>query len=778
MTSGSQPWKPSDYLLRGIFCPLEEIRTALDHIRTMIGAEILIHIAFDDEAVMLPLCFAACGSGALAAEIDAALQDSSEWHLSNEVSSALSQLSGRTDELHVNLLPTELATQLVAAVDARLHLRLIGRAEAALAQRTNWTAIVIAGGDTRTVRAGELLSIMLVDHEVTLRQLEALQDIADDLTVRVRATPQAVNRRDATISTAIADMLPGHFVRAPERMPEFLAAALDLAVRLTSSDGGAIYLMHSEREVVYRLAAQRASEGADFPEQVPRGSKSALAWSIENNRHYEISQALGQTLPGFTIGGGVELMTPISGPLTGPSAPAIGALALFRLDTERDFGLYDRALTSNIALRIALIHAAALASDVAAGITQLNDQEHFDYMLQRARLERATTMAGLPDDYAEVVGRLRQPLARLCEATYSQAVSLRLALPDARTTMPHALGLVRCAAHPRLVMNDKLKILRETAGGVSWAVMRTGQAECIGDVTRDPRYLAAQPGIASELCVPVKAYGITIGTLNLESPLPDNYQPRLPTVLAFASALGRAFDEANSDRARLVIDQAALSIAKRHAIDQQVTNLQKALRREALTARGQQAMDAFMRQTRQALDEMRGRAVSHASDSAPLLEVLASCLDQLDTTVALPSVQPGPAFYARIPPLAATAIKVAFTNILHNAIRYVDPQHRGQTTAATRAVELQQAFLDGHECAVIVVRNQMRHLLSEERISGLYRYPLTGKNDELRLGAFLAGMAAQRVGGRLHAYQSAPGPTLTSVLLIPVRVAGGESDDQ
>jgi len=276
----------------------------------------------------------------------------------------------------------------------------------------------------------------------------------------------------------------------------------------------------------------------------------------------------------------------------------------------------------------------------------------------------------------------------------------------------------------------------------------------------------------------VKTHGVTIGTLNLESPLPDNYQPWLPTVLAFASALGRAFEESNSDRARLVIDQAALSIAKRHAIDRHVRTLQTYLQRERLSVQGKRALDVFSKQTQQTLNEMRGRAVTHAPAAAPLLDVLGTCLERLDTTVVLPDGPAAPAFYAPVPPLAATAINVAFTNILDNAIRYVDTHRREHTTVATRAVELKQTFLDGHECAVIVVRNQTQILLPAERIAGLYRYPLTGSNDELRLGAFLAGLAAQRVGGRLHAYQSAPGPSLTSVLMIPVDAIQGDSGDQ
>ena len=53
--------------------------------------------------------------------------------------------------------------------------------------------------------------------------------------------------------------------------------------------------------------------------------------------------------------------------------------------------------------------------------------------------------------------------------------------------------------------------------GVSGRVMRTGKPILLRDVNSDPDFLAAIPGIVSEVCVPLFDQGETVGILNIES---------------------------------------------------------------------------------------------------------------------------------------------------------------------------------------------------------------------------------------------------------------------
>jgi hypothetical protein len=304
--------------------------------------------------------------------------------------------------------------------------------------------------------------------------------------------------------------------------------------------------------------------------------------------------------------------------------------------------------------------------------------------------------------------------------------------------------------------------------------MRSGTHENIRDVTRDLRYREARHGIAAEICIPIKVQGTTIGTLNLESPIQDNYAASQPSILAFAGAVGRAFEEASSARTKLLIDQAALSIAKRHDIDNHVTALRRSLETEKLSENASKALETFTKRARRTLSEMRGKAVIDAKGPSTLRQAIHASVQALDTTLTVPDIPENPLFDAYLDPFRATAITLALTNLFQNAIGHVDPSPRG-LIGSPRRVMLDSTYLDGTECIVISVQNQIRFPIPPARLAGLYHYPLTGKSEELRLGAFLAGLAAQRVGGRLHAYQSPDGRTLTSVFVIPGEVVEGVS---
>ena len=58
-------------------------------------------------------------------------------------------------------------------------------------------------------------------------------------------------------------------------------------------------------------------------------------------------------------------VTPIPGPLASSATPAVGVLALYRLERGREFRAYDQALARNVALRIALMHATNLSGSLA-----------------------------------------------------------------------------------------------------------------------------------------------------------------------------------------------------------------------------------------------------------------------------------------------------------------------------------------------------------------------------------------------------------------------------
>ena len=78
--------------------------------------------------------------------------------------------------------------------------------------------------------------------------------------------------------------------------------------------------------------------------------------------------------------------------------------------------------------------------------------------------------------------------------------------------------------------------------GVIGRVVATGTPEIILDVTQDPSFIAAIPGLRSEVCLPVRAFGQVVGAVNLESR--STLGPEAVSFLEQASAvLGRRIEE-------------------------------------------------------------------------------------------------------------------------------------------------------------------------------------------------------------------------------------------
>src|SRR5215468_1290605 len=71
------------------------------------------------------------------------------------------------------------------------------------------------------------------------------------------------------------------------------------------------------------------------------------------------------------------------------------------------------------------------------------------------------------------------------------------------------------ASHGLTAEASSLK-LRVGEGITGW-VARTGMPACIGDVTKDPRYVMLRPEVRSELAVPLEVNGQIRGVLNVDA---------------------------------------------------------------------------------------------------------------------------------------------------------------------------------------------------------------------------------------------------------------------
>jgi diguanylate cyclase (GGDEF)-like protein len=95
----------------------------------------------------------------------------------------------------------------------------------------------------------------------------------------------------------------------------------------------------------------------------------------------------------------------------------------------------------------------------------------------------------------------------------------------------------------------------EPSKGVIGRVARTREPAFVPDVSVDPDYISADPGIRSEISVPLLAHGAFLGVLNVESPAPlDEHDLAAVGVVAdrVAVTLALAIERANlAERARV-----------------------------------------------------------------------------------------------------------------------------------------------------------------------------------------------------------------------------------
>ena len=113
-------------------------------------------------------------------------------------------------------------------------------------------------------------------------------------------------------------------------------------------------------------------------------------------------------------------------------------------------------------------------------------------------------------------------------------------------------GELRCTAQRGL-----WQILDGMSGsaGITGRTWKYGQPIVVPDVSSNPDYLEAIPGVVSEICVPIIANGVTIGALNVESliPLPAGMLRQLETIASLLAdrlqVIGDHLEESSWDRA-------------------------------------------------------------------------------------------------------------------------------------------------------------------------------------------------------------------------------------
>ena len=178
--------------------------------------------------------------------------------------------------------------------------------------------------------------------------------------------------------------------------------------------------------------------------------------------------------------------------------------------------------------------------------------EHVAFALDNALLYQLTERRALEKEVLlEVANALATPLdledvIQVILRTLRQVVNYEAAAIYLLDPQSQALRMVKEVGYPS--GSEEAFGLQVGQGIVGW-VAKTGEAVIVPDVAHDERYVAARSSTRSELALPLKLEGRTIGVFNLENDHVDAYhEGHLELVSAFGALAATAVQRAQLTR--------------------------------------------------------------------------------------------------------------------------------------------------------------------------------------------------------------------------------------
>jgi hypothetical protein len=748
-----ESWQLADFVLRGDYCPLSSLHSQIEKVRETLGAAFIMHVAVDHEVVLRSLNWADARSGSTSA-LAYSLCRANYRDEYPELNKSLVDMVRRQSGSRISAIPTATADSLsirLGELTSRVPhpVRLNSNF---LMPESGWGGIMLnhTGRAATAPRDGEVRSILLFHPALTNVRINT---VLVDLGVMLKCTFAAAARRDTVVMNRVAQQLSIHGT-AQLDFAGVASKALILALDITRSTAGAVYLLSAEDPIVLHCEAQLAYSGHEYRDQIQFApEESLIARSISRHRTYQhadwIAGASAASELTLGPGSGIELVTPIAGPLADTQEPAIGAITLQKAMGSQGYSSYERALVRNVALRLALIHTSMATRDIATAISTLRSssparlQSVHDDATKSGSDDRAW-----PEDIRIAVRKCQEPLRQLAESTQSHSVSLRIALPDC-SVQGHGLALMRVAAYPPRRIDDEFAAQREGDPGPHWEVMHSGREVSVPDTSEDGRYDRVRPDTRSALCVPLRVEGIVAGTLNLESPLVDNYTSFTSIIAAFGGAIGRTLADSRAMLEAEVLDSAAHSLARRHEISGDLNALSSKIESQ-LSPGGEQVWLTQIESMKAVIEDLREQQ-PRTSEPSTLWQIFKDCSDKTQLRFSSLRKPSKKVFSEPLTPLATQVLSTVFHSLLRNINYHSSASAYDDEGKAVPRVRFGTTELQGVIQAVIVTENSSKKYVDPKLCRILYRYPVKGPEGELRLGTYIAGLNARRIGARVHA---------------------------
>lgn len=771
-------WHRADYILRGEYCPLPGVRDHLERIRRALDAAMLVHLAVDHEFLMRSLSWAVgtpqTATHGLSEWIRRADYKDTNRGFNDYVVTAANKWKSK----FIASLSEELAENIVSRLLNITHERRSAKTSnlpASICQAfsvVGWRGYALNHTGRSGIEPwdGEVRSLLLV----ALGRPIGSEDerSVHTLGVRLKCTAESNARRDSVVMKQVMQRLSMAPSQNLASSLEIVSnEALRLACEITGSAGGSVYLMSpTPEQPEFRRLAEVTGPNFSYPHTLPFHEETTVGWAVAQHRAYQQiagSSAAELLVRAVESQGGTELVTPIAGPLANTWAPAVGAIVLFHSAGDpRGYSAYERALVRNVALRLALFRTNIATREIATAISTLRSTSP-------RRLQMSPVPSPLsarvpwPKDITLATERFDEPLHQLADSTFSHSVTLRIALSDEQHKSEHGLALVRVAAYPAVRLEEPYATEWEGDPGLHWDVMRTGNEKYVSNTLHDIHFQEVRPGTVSSLCVPVKVEGVLAGTLNLESPFIDNYAPFLPLVVALSGAVGRTLADARAELEGALLDRAAHALARRHDFSGVLKAIETDLKGIDTSPLKGKLLDKVG--TLQSLvQDLREPEVSVELQAKSLWEIVEDTRKQisLDAAVSQPTER---LFHENLAPRASQSVAIVLSSVLRNVNYHSAQDARDSDGRPVPRISFGSTYLQGAVQAIVTVENLSLHYLEPGFCAELYRYPVGDPHGEIRLGTYIAGLNARRIGARIHANLLKDGKTLRTTLIVPVR---------
>lgn len=802
-------WQPGDFIVQGRYCGPHQIVEELEELRAAWGSKALVLIVFREDTFFRPLLRLAHEDRDSLYELQATLsaqttfehiargqEGDPEPHAEDELLESLPRQALGLDDIEPAFL-SRLEQSTPRNVDdprppvsrpASFHLIAFGGEPAAAAGTS----------------ALERLQLMINSSApvVAHRELEAQSDLRKSLIASelgLRGKPRrAETEADGSSEFQLASSASRAHTRpgtrdAPGSPSEedngYAGMLLDLALKATRSSVGNIYLANRDGRTL-RLEAQRGNENVIselvplqkgkpddgvLPGVVGRVYERRRALIINDVEDYERanSHAYFLSVTNPELRAYAELAVPIEqGPFSStappfqelPNSRPIGVLNVERVlphdSAAGDFTPTDLSTLQTIALFYALRRATSLTAFSADSLAWLTEATALNPQNTFWTDPPDDPLSDVPLDMLSARPTLAHIAKRIFELTRSHSVTIRVVTPD-------QLGLTRFVSEPAARLDDDQTTIKiDEPKSVNAWVARTGWPCYIPNMRNHPtRPFPGLDGVAkipqrseirSELCLPIKAHGRLVGTLNLESQHRNDYPDDVAAVVrALAQQVGLAISQARRNDERRLFSFQARQASQAHRVLGQVDDLERLvnshddLRRTKFT----RDVEDIIRSIRRASDPELARPFDVepvGGTSTPALEVVRQLLEKPRNAGHL-SIRELPPAGMRLPELVSQVLTLAGDELLRNALRIASQNRNLPFFVIVRFAPINRA---GRAYLRAEVANPLAMPLPPELVRRLYRGPI--HSDRTHMGAFVVGSFVRSVGGEVYVVENGP----------------------